>query len=314
MFNHLLRTTISAALFASALTFSAMNNLDTTLTVVFIILTIIFFMSTIWFLLNTNQIYQKHIADLTHELKEKQNNLIYNLKMSFMGEMAGGISHEINNPLAIIQGQTYLLKNALVSDHLDIENALGMLKKIETTTFRIAKIIRGLKAFSKTTENEPFSYIEIGQLIDNVLDLCSERFKSRGVILKLSLDSNFKLKCRTAEVVQVLLNILYNSYEAIYRTENPWIEINAFQTEDRSVITITDSGQGIKAEIAQKMMEPFFTTKEVGEGTGLGLSISKGIIEQHKGQLWFDASSPNTRFVIEFPKYKEIQTSQPLAN
>ena len=112
-----------------------------------------------------------------------------------------------------------------------------------------------------------------------------------------------------AQISQVLLNILNNSSDAIALSENPWIEISFdFAKPGLTYVSITDSGHGIPVNIADRMMDPFFSTKEVGRGTGLGLSISRGIIEDHGGRLWYDRESPNTRFVIELP-VEEIQTA-----
>jgi signal transduction histidine kinase len=82
---------------------------------------------------------------------------------------------------------------------------------------------------------------------------------------------------------------------------SPWVEVSVEKTKEVVRISITDSGNGIKSEIAEKIMQPYFTTKEVGVGTGLGLSISKGIVEMHNGHFYLDQNYPNTRFVIELP-------------
>lgn len=236
---------------------------------------------------------------------EEQNKKLYQMRMSFLSEMAGGISHEINNPLAIIQGQTYLLKAMITSDKWDADEAFDLLSKIESTTLRIAKIIRGLKAFSKNTENEPFVKCSVDQIIQDVLGLCGERLKNRGIKVILENKNQEYVMGRHIELVQAILNIIQNSFDWIQNQKDPWIKISTNSSGDLYKIQITDSGAGIKNQIADRMMEPFFTTKEVGEGTGLGLSITKGIIEAHKGEIYLDQNNSNTSFVISIPKYKQ---------
>ena len=107
----------------------------------------------------------------------------------------------------------------------------------------------------------------------------------------------------------MLLNLLNNCLDAIRTMTQPWIEIGIEKRGDLIEISITDSGHGIPEHIANRMMEPFFTTKEVGRGTGLGLAISRGIIEDHQGRFYYDHESANTRFVLALPLEKLSDTS-----
>ena len=103
---------------------------------------------------------------------------------------------------------------------------------------------------------------------------------------------------------QVLLNLLSNAHDAVQALSEKWVKV---AVEDRGpdlLISVTDSGPGIPTEVADRLMEPFYTTKEVGKGTGLGLSISKGIIDAHQGKIELDRHSPNTRFNITLPKFR----------
>ena len=100
-----------------------------------------------------------------------------------------------------------------------------------------------------------------------------------------------------------MLNLITNSLDAIAPLKNKWVEIRAEASGDRIALRVTDSGSGIRPEVADKLMQPFFTTKEPGRGTGLGLSISKTIVEAHGGRLRYDERSPNTSFVVELEPY-----------
>jgi C4-dicarboxylate-specific signal transduction histidine kinase len=100
-------------------------------------------------------------------------------------------------------------------------------------------------------------------------------------------------------VTQVLMNLINNAADAVYDLTEKWIRLSWQQAEDTLVIRVMDSGRGIPPEILVKMMQPFFTTKELGKGTGLGLSISKAIVENHGGQLLYEEHSGHTSFKVE---------------
>lgn len=242
--------------------------------------------------------------DITNE-KLMQQKMVHSSKMASLGEMAGSIAHEINNPLAIIQGKVDQLRIKLRKDvSLLSEGCVEFdrhLVKIEDTIGRIAAIIKGLRSFSRNADRDPFSETTLGQIVNDTLELCRERFRNHGVEIKVQVDSEVKFKCRPVQISQVLMNLLGNAHDAIEKLPDKWIELTAFRLGDRIFINVMDSGRGIPEKVAGKMMTPFFSTKEVGKGTGLGLSISKGIIEDHHGQFRYDPSSPNTKFIIELP-------------
>jgi two-component system sensor histidine kinase DctS len=110
------------------------------------------------------------------------------------------------------------------------------------------------------------------------------------------------LECRAVQISQVLLNLINNACDAISSLNEKWILINAIERNNLIEISVTNSGPKIPAHIREKLMQPFFTTKEVGMGTGLGLSLSKTIAEAHGGRLYLDLGAENTRFVLELPK------------
>lgn len=236
----------------------------------------------------------------------ERQKLVNASKMSSLGEMAGGIAHEINNPLAIIKGRVVFVKRALLGDVVDRESILKSAEKIDATVDRIDKIIKGLRSFARNSEADPFNPVSLKQLVDVSLELCSERFKYYGVELKLGQIPNAFVECRESQLEQVLVNLLNNAFDAISGLPQKWIHLEFTEKQDQIQISITDSGRGIPTTIIEKMMEPFFTTKEVGKGTGLGLSISKGIVQEHRGDLYYDSSSPYTKFILELPKAKRL--------
>lgn len=99
----------------------------------------------------------------------------------------------------------------------------------------------------------------------------------------------------------MITNLINNAYDAVKMSQTKWIEVNIEESDNKLIINILDSGPGIDPKIVSKIMDPFFTTKDVGKGTGLGLSISASIIELHGGRLYLDPTSAYTHFKIELP-------------
>tara|TARA_B110001454_G_C12722892_1_gene435552 strand:+ start:9363 stop:10985 length:1623 start_codon:yes stop_codon:yes gene_type:complete len=221
-------------------------------------------------------------------------------KLSTLGEMASGIAHEINNPLAIINSWNQHLMRKLTKQGLD-PGDLKHFESIDKTCSRIAKVIKGLRTYSHSAENDPFAPAIFSQILEDTLGLCRERFHQQGVKIKIEGDESFVLNCRSAQVSQVLMSLLTNSFDAIKELPEKWISINSYVENDKFTVKFTDSGHGINPNVANKIMQPFFTTKDVGKGTGLGLSISRDIMLNHKGDIKYDANEPNTTFFLTFP-------------
>jgi signal transduction histidine kinase len=118
---------------------------------------------------------------------------------------------------------------------------------------------------------------------------------------------NLMLECRPTQISQIILNFLNNSFDAVGKLPEKWIEVSVEELTNEIKIQVTDSGAGIDKSLENKIGQPFFTTKEPGKGTGLGLSVSRGLAEKHEGKIYLDKNCPNTRFVLLVPK------KQPLA-
>ncbi len=244
------------------------------------------------------------------KLKKIQNSLIAQSKMAALGEMAAEIAHEINNPLAIIQGKVQLLLERIKVGPVDTEKWTKNLEQIELNSLRIKKIINSSKAIARKAEKDPFDYVSIVKIIDEACDLSRERFEKRNLGLTVSIAEGITYKnviqVRDSEIIQVLVNLLNNSFDAI-KNQHPkgWVQLQLSESSENYQIEVTDSGAKIPQDIAEKMMDPFFTTKSTGEGTGLGLSLSKQIAESHQGQLFYDPKSSTTRFVFILAKPSE---------
>jgi PAS domain S-box-containing protein len=239
-------------------------------------------------------------------IEEQRMQMTHSSRLSSLGEMAGGVAHEVNNPLSIIIGKTQQLRRKMLAGEKDSEQIIEALQAIEKTAERIGKIVKGLKSFSRSGEGEPFASSSLKMIVDDTLDLCSERIRQKQIDIILKVEPTILIECRAVQIAQILLNLISNSLDAIQGTEKAWIEIGASEKNDFSFIYVKDSGGGIPLDIAEKIMNPFFTTKELGKGTGLGLSISKSLAEDHGGSLNYDASSKNTKFNLILPIKRKL--------
>ncbi|SMF04838.1 PAS domain-containing sensor histidine kinase [Pseudobacteriovorax antillogorgiicola] len=224
-------------------------------------------------------------------------------KLSALGEMAGGVAHEINNPVAIIHGLAYRLNKTLKKQGIPEDSDLfNIISEIDQTTTRITKIIKGLKAFSRSGDKDDFMPASLKQIVDDTLALCAESFKMVGITLEVTdVPDNLVVECRQIQISQVLLNLLNNAKDAVNDLDDRWIRVCVRASDEKVMVSVEDSGSGIPEDNIEKLFQPFFTTKPAGHGTGLGLSISKGLIEDHHGHFFYDSKSGNTRFVIILP-------------
>lgn len=240
--------------------------------------------------------------DIT-DRKQAQMRMTQASKLSALGEMAGGIAHEINNPLSIIKGYIDLLKRHARRKSLNENLMLKYIDKMDFTVDRISRIVNGMRRFSREgsqDEKQPYS---LNKIIDETLDICLERINNSGTSVNIEhFESDALVFCRPVEISQVLLNLINNSFHATYHLSHPWIKIKCIDHSDKYEIRLIDSGEGVPLSIRSKLFQPFFTTKDIGIGTGLGLSISKGIIEEHMGHLVYVEDSVNTTFSITLPK------------
>lgn len=239
-----------------------------------------------------------------HELQldniRQQERVFNSTRLASLGQMAGGVAHEINSPLSIILAASEQLQAHLGANSGD-QKSQKLLEKIARTTERIAKIVSGLRTFARDGDRDDIVTAKALDIVNDTLDLCREKFRSHGVEVRVVIGEDFVLLCRPVQIGQVLVNLLNNAYDAVCEAKDPWIQLSVTKTDHFCEIAVEDSGEGIDPETLKKIMDPFFTTKPVGKGTGLGLSISKSIAEDHGGSLRYDDMAKNTRFILRLP-------------
>ncbi len=249
-------------------------------------------------------------------IKLQQQQLFTQSQFSALGEMASGIAHEINNPLAIISGSCSVITKSLSREEIDKEFINEMMSDIQGTVKRISKIIQGLRNISRDPSKDEFEMVYIPEMLEDVVSLCGEKFKGQGIDLKISdLDifSQLPIEILKIQMSQVILNLLNNAFDAVLTSqkEEKWIDLSISYDQHREEIEIkvTDSGDGIPDDLKEKIFNPFFTTKDIGKGTGLGLSLSKAIIKRHQGEFSLSTDHENTQFSLKLPRLQSRSLS-----
>lgn len=244
------------------------------------------------------------VQEKTELLEEQRARSVFASKMALLGEMAGSIAHEINNPLAIILSSLGQIKKLDQKGQLTTDTVKEIFNDIESTTLRIEKVVKGLRFFARDANLDAFKVTPINQIIEDTFSLCQEKFQTHGCKLEAHLPSEeLHINCQAVSISQALLNLISNSYDAISEdSTSGWIRVEVKDEGKMIGIYVSDSGKGVPQIIKEKIMLPFFTTKPIGKGTGLGLSIVKGITEQHQGEFFLDENSPQTCFVMRLSK------------
>ena len=248
----------------------------------------------------------KHVIDyfeihkMNIELKKTQESLITLEKMNSIRHIASAMSHEINNPIAIIDSTIKFIKDKY-DDNLELKNAF---EKTLRASDRIVKVIKSLREFSRYNENEIETHVNLIDIFKNIFSILGKKFEDSKIKIIYENVDCIDLKCKYLIICHAFLNLIMNSFESIINMDEKWIKIESYLDEDNMVIiTLTDSGFGISKDISSRMMEPFFSTKEIcNTPKGLGLSASKGIIESQGGDLVYNMNSINTSFIIKLPR------------
>lgn len=246
---------------------------------------------------------------LEHELQVSRARQEEASRLATLGETAGGIAHEINNPLNVLVGVAELMKAKVEKDgSIDKEKLFEYCERIVKYSMRIAKIVRGLRSISRDASQDPFQEVPLSQVVEETLELCRHHFSSRGIELVVKRqDEELYVSGRLAQISQIIMNLINNARDAVEGLENPTVHIEVGETAQMGYIRVWDSGPGVTEEVEAKIMRPFFTTKPPGKGTGLGLSISKSIAIEHRGDLFLNKQISRSCFELHIPLAQSIK-------
>jgi two-component system NtrC family sensor kinase len=225
--------------------------------------------------------------------------------MVTVGQIAGGVAHELNNPLTGVLGNAQVLLSEIPKHNPWYEDV----KRIYQSAKRCKEIVTNLLTFSRQQEFE-FELADINEVVQNTLSLCEHELVVENIKVVKEFGKNLpKIDVSVLQIEQVFLNLIVNARQAMPQGGTLTISTRLVKKEDVQGIEVdfTDTGRGIKKEDLSKMFKPFFTTKEKGKGTGLGLSVSQSIVEKHKGTIKVESEGEGrgAKFTMFFPHREE---------
>jgi two-component system NtrC family sensor kinase len=235
--------------------------------------------------------------DITQR-RELEKQLRQTEKLSTIGKLVAGVAHELNNPLTSIIGYASLLQeNDILQPYRDD------LEVIFRQADRARLIVKDLLTFARKIDLETRP-VDINEIIQTSLALTKPALQSHQVRVTTALDFGLPLTMADShQLEQVFVNLITNAVQALATvTRSRYLTIESKRANNVILLRFADNGPGVPAEIAHRIFDPFFSTKQVGEGTGLGLSICFGIISEHQGRIWAEEASPTgATFYVELP-------------
>ena len=264
-------------------------------------------------LMEKNKILENNFRELTaahDELKNMKAQLIHSAKTSALGVMGSGLAHEINNPLAIIDGYNDRLEGLIENNDLSRDQVQKVNNKIKKSTERIRKIVLHMKEFSQgfNKEDTGEQVFDLRDILENMAVFFSGRVDNAGAKVSFQLPEHpVFIQGIPASVEHAIFNIVHNAIDAVEMSAKKEVQIELRAKGDSHVeLIVQDSGCGIPENILFKIYDPFFTTKEIGRGVGLGLSVARSYLEEHGARIDCQSQEGNgTVFTIEFPIKKE---------
>ncbi len=264
---------------------------------------------------------EEKVREATGELRQAQAVLVHQEKMSSLGRMVAGIAHELNNPINFVYGNVDFLgqymedlmrlvqlidESALSPDlrktfdemkeqieyEFLVDDSRKLIQSIRSGAERTADIVQELKTFSRDGGGGELQEADIVAGIDTTLKLIAPLLKNRIEVIRRFAPDLPRLLCNAGHINQVFMNILTNAAQAIEGRGVIEVRIDIAEGGRYVRVDISDSGPGIPPDVIEKITDPFFTTKDVGEGTGLGLWITENIIRAHGGRMEVN-SKPN---------------------
>jgi histidine kinase len=260
------------------------------------------------------KVYLVTTSDITQRLQTEQQ-LIQASKMATLGEMATGVAHELNQPLSVIKtASQFFMKKIRKKEKIEDDILFEMTEEIDAYVDRATKIINHMRQFGRKSDIT-LEKVQVNTMLKKAFEILGQQLKVRGIEVVWNLEENLPPVMGDSDrLEQVFINLLINARDAI---DDRWqsqpsqkgkkkITLKTRSAVRDITVEISDTGGGIPRPILERIFEPFYTTKKVGQGTGLGLSISYGIIKDCKGSIRaVSHKNEGASFIIKFPIAEE---------
>jgi signal transduction histidine kinase len=245
----------------------------------------------------------EEVAEARRLQQEQQKIRQHAQQLQMLGQLAAGIAHEINNPLAIALGAAESALRQIAKPTADLTILKKRLESIVLANERAAKIVRSMRLLARDPDTSELSDQSLRQMVDDVLALCEDKLRLQNIDFRLEWNlpqPDLRLRAHPAYLTQILLNLIWNARDAtLAGSSEKQISFRIFRSESELTLSVENSGPMIPLEIRDKIMTPFFTTKS--EGTGMGLSLSNSWAQAMGASLSFESGPRTTRFDLKIP-------------
>lgn len=240
------------------------------------------------------------------QLRSAQTQLVQAEKMSTVGLLAGGVAHEINNPLQTILDSARRIQ--LYPD--DVERHQQSASLVEQAAQRAAAIVRNLLDFTRASAGD-LAPVDLNEVVRSTLALLQHHIDERQVQLQFEAGDVPRLGGNFNDLSTVVTNLVMNAAAATGSMPAPQrqVDVETSTDGDHVRLTVRDNGPGVPADAQERIFDPFYTSKDVGAGTGLGLSIVQGVVERHQGRIELQSEPGRTEFSVLLPKSRKEDRS-----
>jgi signal transduction histidine kinase len=241
-------------------------------------------------ILRFTQTLEDKVEERSRQLQAAQQKLQYNDRLASLGTLAASVAHEINNPIAGVLNLSMLMQRILKDDGIPagrVPEFRKYLSQVTNETSRVGHIVSDLLSFSRRGKPQR-SAADLNRLVKTTVSLVDHKLKLANIALDLQLAENLpSVHCDGGQIQQVVLNLVLNAAESMQSHGTGTVTVKTWPGEDGNSVkvSVSDTGEGIPAEILPRIFDPFFTTKPDGKGVGLGLAVSYGIVQAHGGEI-----------------------------
>jgi two-component system NtrC family sensor kinase len=260
---------------------------------------------------------ESKVEERTRQLQAAQKKLLHSDRLASLGQLSASVAHEINNPVSGVLNLAMLMQRILKDDGIPpnrIAEFRKYLGQVTSETARVGRIVSDLLAFSRRSAPQR-APADLNRLVKSTLSLIDHKMRLNNVTVETRLAAALPAaECDGQQIQQVILNLLLNAAEATQNRPAPQVTIETAAGPSEVRLTVSDNGEGIRAENLNKIFDPFFTTKSEGKGVGLGLAVSYGIIQAHGGEIEVKSTpGEGTTFAVSLPLASQPNREVPVA-